>query len=78
MKLVVDIGGERREIVAGIALQYQPQDLVGKAVVVVANLKSAKLMGHESRGMLLAAIGNDGKLAVLTVAGDIESGSVVK
>lgn len=78
MKLVVDLAGEQREIVAGIALQYQPQDLVGKAVVVVANLKSVKLMGHESRGMLLAAIGNDGKLAVLTVAGDIESGSVVK
>ncbi|MEE9187560.1 MAG: methionine--tRNA ligase subunit beta, partial [Bacteroidota bacterium] len=78
LKLLVDVGGEQREIVAGIAQQYNSQDLIGKAIVVVVNLKPAKLMGHESRGMLLAATGRDGKLAVLTVTEDIESGSVVK
>ncbi len=78
LKLLVDLGGEQREVVAGIAQHYQPQDLIGKAIVVVANLKPARLMGLESHGMLLAATGSDGKLVVLTVAGDIEAGSIVK
>jgi methionyl-tRNA synthetase len=56
LKLEVDIG-EIRTVVAGIAQQYRPEDLVGKQVVIVANLKPAKIMGIESRGMLLAAAG---------------------
>jgi methionyl-tRNA synthetase len=63
LKLQVDLGGETRQIVAGIAEHYKPELLVGKQVVVVANLKPAKLMGVESRGMLLAA--NDGGKLVL-------------
>ncbi len=55
MRLQVDLGGEQRQIVAGIAAQYEPEALVGRNVVVVANLKPAKLMGVESNGMVLAA-----------------------
>ena len=54
IKLVVDLGGEKRQIVAGLAEHYQPEEMVGKYVVVVANLQPKKLMGLESQGMLLA------------------------
>lgn len=59
LKLRVDLGGEERPLVAGIAGQYRPEDLVGRLIVVVANLKPARLRGEESRGMLLAASGGD-------------------
>lgn len=55
LKLRVDLGGEERPLVAGIAAQYRPEELVGRLIVVVANLKPARLRGEESRGMLLAA-----------------------
>jgi methionyl-tRNA synthetase len=55
MKLLVDAGSDERTIVAGIAEAYEPDALVGKLIVVVANLKPAKLMGIESNGMVLAA-----------------------
>jgi len=64
IKLTVDIG-EERVIVAGIAEHYQPEELVGKYIAVVANLKPAKLMGIESRGMLLATDTPDGKLTLI-------------
>ena len=54
IKLVVDLGGEKRQIVAGLAEHYQPEEMVGKYVVVVANLQPKNLMGLESQGMLLA------------------------
>jgi tRNA-binding protein len=54
IKLVVDLGAERRQIIAGLAEYYKPEDLVGKYVVVVANLQPKKMMGLESQGMLLA------------------------
>lgn len=54
IKLVVDLGTERRQIVAGLAEYYKPEDLVGKYVVVVANLEPKRLMGVESQGMILA------------------------
>jgi methionyl-tRNA synthetase len=79
MRLQVEIGGERRQIVAGIAAQYEPEALVGRSVVVVANLKPAKLMGVESNGMVLAAaVGDDGRPVLLDVPADVPSGSVVK
>ena len=62
---------------AGIAEHYAPADLVGKKVVVVANLEPAKLMGVESNGMVLAASA-DGKLAVLTLDRDLPPGSKVR
>ncbi len=66
MKLQVDLGNEQRTIVAGIADAYEPEQLVGRTIAVVANLKPAKLMGIESNGMLLAASPEGGKPEVVT------------
>jgi methionyl-tRNA synthetase len=76
LKLQVDIGGVTRQIVAGIAQFYTPEDMVGRLVVVVANLKPAKLRGELSEGMLLAAK-TDGKLVLITVDGDVRSGASI-
>jgi len=77
LKLQIDLGDlGRRQIVAGIAQHYEPEELVGLKVVVVTNLKPARLMGEESKGMLLAA--KDGqKLTVLTVHRDVEPGAKI-
>jgi len=77
LKLKVDIG-EERQIVAGIAKSYAPDDLIGKKIVVVANLKPAKLMGIESHGMLLAATDEEGRLSVLTLDREVKQGARVK
>jgi methionyl-tRNA synthetase len=77
MKMTVDVGTERRTIVAGIAEAYEPDALVGKTVVVVANLKPAKLMGVESNGMVLAA-SPDGGLPLLVNAEPAEPGTRVR
>jgi len=77
LKLQIDLGGETRQLVAGIALHYQPEELVGKTIVVVANLKPAKLRGVESQGMLLAASRGD-TLKLVTVDGEIGPGATVK
>jgi methionyl-tRNA synthetase len=78
LKLQVEIGKEKRQIIAGISKHYKPEELVGKNIVVVANLAPAKLMGFESNGMLLAASNENGDLAILTTTRDIESGSIVR
>jgi methionyl-tRNA synthetase len=78
LKLSVDVGeGAPRTLVAGIALAYKPEDLVGKQVVVVANLQPAKLMGVESNGMVLAA-SLDGKPVLLHPAAQVPNGTRVK
>lgn len=78
LKLQVEIGGEMRQIVAGIAQHYKPEELIGKKVAVVANLKPATIRGVESRGMLLAA-SNGTDLSILTLdRPEIPSGSKVK
>src|SRR3972149_6305282 len=55
LKLMVDIGDEKRQLVAGIALHYKPEDIIGKSVVIVANLKPAKLMGIETQVSIIIA-----------------------
>lgn len=77
IKLQVKIGDEERTIVSGIAQHYEPENLIGKNVIVIANLKPAKLRGIESRGMVLAASDGEGNL-VLADAPGIVSGSKVK
>ena len=77
IKLQVKIGNEERTIVSGIAQHYEPETLIGKNVIVIANLKPAKLRGIESRGMVLAASDGEGNL-VLADAPGIASGSKVK
>jgi methionyl-tRNA synthetase len=78
IKLQVSLGSEQRQILAGIAQHYDPATLVGKKVVVVANLAPAKLMGQESQGMLLAASDENGNLTIVSPSGDIAEGSIVK
>jgi methionyl-tRNA synthetase len=77
VKLKVDIGTETRQVVAGIGKSYTPEELTGKSIVIVANLKPAKLMGIESQGMLLAASSGD-LLAVATFDRETKPGSRVK
>ncbi|UCH62697.1 MAG: methionine--tRNA ligase [Fidelibacterota bacterium] len=67
LKLGISLGEEERQIVAGIAQHYEPEQLTGRRIVVVANLQPVKIRGEESRGMLLAAEGKDGKLVLATV-----------
>jgi len=77
LKLTVSLGAEQRTVVAGIAKQYTPEQLLGKKVVLVANLAPVTLRGVQSQGMLLAA--NDGEsLALLTLDRDMPTGSVVR
>jgi methionyl-tRNA synthetase len=77
IKLKVDIG-EERQVVAGIGKVYDPEYLVGKEIVIVANLKPARLMGVESRGMLLAATDDDGKPSILVLDREVKPGARVK
>ncbi|MGF7401409.1 methionine--tRNA ligase [Thermoanaerobacterium thermosaccharolyticum] len=77
IKLRLKVGDEVRQVVSGLALHYKPEELTGKKLVLVANLEPKKLRGIESYGMILAA-SNEGKLTVVTLDKDIESGAKVK
>ena len=78
LKFKVDMGGEIRQVISGIAMHCKPEDLIGKNVVLVANLKPVTLRGEISQGMILsAATDDDSKLCVVD-PGDIESGSIVR
>ena len=78
--ITVDIGEEKpRQILAGIAQYYEPENLVGRKIVVVANLKPRKLRGYESQGMLLAAsVGDEGKPVIATFVEDVPNGARLK
>lgn len=76
LRLIVKIGEEQRQIVAGIAAFYEPEKLIGQQVVVVTNLKPVKLRGIESRGMILAAKSGD-QLSVLTPLNDVATGAQI-
>lgn len=79
LKLAVDLGeGISRQLIAGIGKVYAPEALLGKQIVVVANLEPRKLMGLESNGMLLAAQDEEGNPIVLTVDGNAKAGSKVQ
>ncbi|MDR2386837.1 MAG: methionine--tRNA ligase, partial [Deltaproteobacteria bacterium] len=70
------LGQSQRIVLAGIGKHYAPEDLLGRLVVIVANLVPAKLMGQESQGMVLAA-SNEGELFLVSLAGEISPGSKV-
>ena len=74
----IRIGDEIRQIVSGIAAYYKPEEMVGKKVAVVTNLKPCKLCGVESQGMILAAADDENNLSVLTVDKDIIEGSEIR
>ena len=73
----IRIGNEVRQIVSGIAKYYKPEEMVGKKVAVITNLKPCKLCGVESQGMILAAADDDGNLSVMTLDKDMPAGSVI-
>jgi methionyl-tRNA synthetase len=75
LKLIVNLGQEERQVVAGIALHYAPAELVGKKALFVANLKPAKIRGLRSEGMILAASDPGGKVVLTAVDGDLPAGS---
>lgn len=77
LKLKIAIGEEERQIVAGLSGHYSPEDLVGRKIIVLANLEPKKLMGLESQGMLLAA-DVDGRPVLLKPDEDVPSGAVIK
>lgn len=75
--LQIDLGGERRQICAGLRQHYQPEDLVGKQIVVVANLAPRQMRGEPSQGMLLAASDSDGRVIVISPSQPVSAGSKV-
>jgi methionyl-tRNA synthetase len=77
LKLKVKVGSEERSLVAGIAQFYKPENMVGKSVVILANLEYAKVMGIESQGMILAAKDNQGNLTLIIPEKDIIDGSTI-
>ena len=77
LKLTVDTGLDTRTILAGIKDQYKPEDLVGKKIVILANLQPRKMMGLESQGMVLMANDPDGRYVFLTPDQDVENGSYI-
>lgn len=77
LKLKIDLGGEERQVISGIAKYYKPEELVGKYVVLVANLKPVKLKGELSQGMILAASDDKDKLFAVN-PGELPTGSIVK
>jgi methionine--tRNA ligase beta chain len=76
LKLSVDVG-EPRQILSGIAKQYAPEDLVGREVVIIANLESRTMMGMESQGMILAAHGENGEPIMLAVEREVPPGAKI-
>lgn len=78
LKLKVDLGGEERQVISGIAQHYKPEELVGKYVVLVANLKPVKLRGELSQGMILAAAPSDDSELLLVNPGELPTGSQVR
>ena len=65
LRLTIDLGEEERQILAGIKSTYSPSDLIGKEIIVIANLESKKIMGMESQGMLLAANTENGPILLV-------------
>jgi methionyl-tRNA synthetase len=78
LKLQIEIGSEKRQIIAGVAQYYAPEQLTGKKIIVVANLQPVKVMGQQSNGMLLAANEEGGRIAVLMLPDDVPTGSIVR
>jgi methionyl-tRNA synthetase len=77
LKLTVSFGSRQKTILSGIKKYYKTEDLVGKKVIVIDNLKPANLMGMQSEGMLLAADDKNGNLSLLTVDRDLADGSEI-
>ncbi|MFO7888728.1 MAG: methionine--tRNA ligase [bacterium] len=73
LKLYIELGGDKRQLVAGLAQKYTPEQITGKTIIIAANLEPATIKGVKSQGMLLAAV-EDGKPVLLTTDGDVSTG----
>jgi len=79
LRIEVDLGYEQRQILAGIAMYYKPEELIGRKIIIVANLQPRKLRGLESNGMLLAAsLGDDSKPVLASFLEDVPLGAKLK
>ncbi len=78
LKLQIEIGSEKRQIVAGVAKTYQPDEIIGKKIIIIANLEPVKIRGIESNGMLLAAEDFNGRFSLLGLDRDIDSGAKIR
>ena len=79
LKVMVDIGDEVRQVLAGIAQYYTPEELIGRKVVVVVNLAPRKMRGQESNGMIVAAsVGPEGRPVLATFTEDVPAGAKLK
>ena len=78
IKLFLDLGAEQRQIIAGIGKAYEPENLVGLKIIIVANLEPKSLMGIESNGMLLAASSGDGQPVLLIPQKEVPPGTEIR
>ncbi len=77
LRFILDTGSDKRQVLSGIAKQYRPEELIGKKVCLVENLKSAKLMGLDSRGMILSGVDSDGRISLLLPDQSLAPGSKI-
>ncbi len=78
IKLKISLGEERRQVIAGIGKAYEPDSLIGKKIIIAANLEPRVLMGEESQGMLLAADAGDGTPVILIPEKSVPPGTLIK
>lgn len=78
LKLLVDTGDEKRQILAGIGMSYEPDDVINKTLLAVVNLKARKMMGEESQGMILATGDDLEKISLIQPDKDVEPGSKIR
>ncbi len=78
LKLEVDLGDQKRQLVAGVAEEYSPEDIIGKKIPMLVNLEPKKIRGIESQGMILAAIDQEGKPVLMHPDRDVPAGSKVR
>ena len=78
LKLQIQIGDEKRQIIAGVAQHYSAEEMIGKKIIVVANLQPATIRGIESNGMLLAAEDEDGRLSLVGLDRDVKDGAKIR
>ena len=77
LKLQVDLGTEQRQVVSGIAQYYTPDEIIGKKIIVVTNLKPVKLRGEASNGMILCA-NEDDRITIIEVPYNVQNGAVIR
>lgn len=78
LKLQVDLGGEKRQVLSGIAKSYAPEEIIGREFVFVTNLEPRQMMGMESQAMILAAVDAEGKPVVLIPEKEVPPGSGIR